>query len=58
MKNLKVDLDFQSFGEMLQILFIAFKLAGIINWSWFWVLAPMEIVLVIVVVVLIFAWPY
>lgn len=29
------------FGGLLAILFIAFKLAGIINWSWLWVLAPL-----------------
>lgn len=28
------------FFGLLTILFIAFKLFGIINWSWFWVLSP------------------
>ena len=28
------------FSSLLGLLFIAFKLAGIINWSWLWVLAP------------------
>ena len=28
-------------GEtLLQITFIVLKLCGVINWSWFWVLAP------------------
>ena len=29
------------FGAGLLLLFIAFKLAGIIAWSWLWVLAPL-----------------
>ena len=28
---------------LLALLFIAFKLCGIITWSWFWVLAPLWI---------------
>lgn len=28
------------FAILLGILFIAFKLAGIVAWSWLWVLAP------------------
>jgi len=31
------------FGNLLAILFIAFKLLGIINWSWLWVLSPVWI---------------
>lgn len=34
----------RSFYGWLQILFIAYKLAGIINWSWWFVLAPAIIV--------------
>lgn len=30
-----------SFTGLLAILFIAFKLAGIIDWSWIWVLSPL-----------------
>lgn len=26
--------------NMLQVLFVAYKLAGIIDWSWWWVLSP------------------
>lgn len=29
------------FFGMLSILFIALKLTGCINWSWWWVLAPL-----------------
>lgn len=31
------------FADLLLILFIGLKLAGVINWSWVWVLAPMWI---------------
>lgn len=37
--------------EMLLILFIAFKLLGIIAWSWWWVLAPFWIPVGIMIVV-------
>jgi len=29
------------FFGLLTILFIGLKLGGVINWSWWWVLAPM-----------------
>lgn len=32
-----------SFLGMLAAVFIGLKLAGIITWSWFWVLAPLTI---------------
>ena len=35
------------FIEALQLIFISFKLAGIIDWSWLWVLAPVWISFVI-----------
>lgn len=41
------------FFGALTILFIAFKLLGIINWSWWWVLSPTLIPLAIAGVVLI-----
>lgn len=31
------------FTGLLAILFIAFKLAGIIDWNWLWVLCPLWI---------------
>ena len=40
------------FSGLLAILFIAFKLAGIINWSWVWVLSPLWLGIAIVLVVL------
>lgn len=30
-----------SFCGLLSILFIGLKLGGVINWSWWWVLAPL-----------------
>ena len=30
-----------SFMDALQILFIALKLTGVIDWSWWWVLSPL-----------------
>ena len=47
------------FVGLLQILFIALKLCGVINWSWWWVLAPTWIstglvIAVIVVIVIVF----
>lgn len=48
-KNYKIGLDF---SEALTLLFIAFKLAGIIDWSWVWVLAPAWITLLVVIIVI------
>lgn len=36
--------------DLLLILFIGLKLAGVISWSWIWVLAPMWIPLAIWVI--------
>ena len=41
------------FTGLLQLLFIALKLVGVIDWSWLWVLAPTWISLIIVVICLI-----
>ena len=41
------------FTGLLQLLFIALKLVGVINWSWLWVLSPSWISLVIIVICLI-----
>jgi hypothetical protein len=37
----------------LQLLFIAFKLLGIIKWSWFLVLLPITINIIVILVLLI-----
>lgn len=36
--------------DALQILFIAFKLAHIINWPWWQVLIPIWIVIIIIII--------
>lgn len=35
----------------LTLLFIAFKLAGIIGWSWWWVLSPLWITILAVITI-------
>jgi hypothetical protein len=42
-------------STLLLVLFIGLKLAGIIAWSWIWVLAPLWIPLVFVGVILVCA---
>ena len=37
-----------TFLEMLAIVFIACKITGYVNWSWWWVLAPLWIPFVLV----------
>ena len=34
-----------SLPTLLTVLFIALKLCGVINWSWWWVLSPIPITL-------------
>lgn len=38
------------FVEGLQLLFIGFKLANIINWSWWWVLSPIWIGIIVLLI--------
>lgn len=38
------------FTGLLQLLFIALKLLGVISWSWWWVLAPVWISVLLIVV--------
>lgn len=45
-----------SFCRLLAILFIAFKLSGIITWSWVWVLSPIWIPIVIVSLIALLMW--
>lgn len=40
-------------GSLLTIVFIVLKLVGVINWSWWWVLAPTWIPLTIVAALLV-----
>lgn len=43
------------FSGLLGLLFIALKLCGVIDWSWWWVLAPFWIPIALVVVIIIIA---
>jgi len=38
------------FAGLLTVAFVVLKLTGVINWSWWWVLAPIWISLALVVV--------
>lgn len=42
-----------SFAELLTLVFIVLKLTHVINWSWWWVLAPTWIVAAIVIALII-----
>lgn len=42
------------FASILGILFIALKLTGYIDWSWWWVLSPFWIPVIVILVVVIF----
>ena len=37
-------------GDVLAVVFIVLKLIGVIDWSWWWVLAPVWIPVIIVVI--------
>ncbi len=41
--NVQVNNSSIGFCGLLAILFIAFKLAGVVAWSWWWVLSPVWI---------------
>ena len=47
-KNKKTGIGFTG---LLQILFIALKLTGFIDWSWIWVLSPIWISIILWVVI-------
>lgn len=40
------------FATLLTVLFIALKLANIINWSWIWVLSPLWIDFLLVLLII------
>ena len=44
----------EKFVGLLTILFIALKLIGVIDWSWFWVLSPIIISIVMIVIIFVF----
>ena len=41
------------FSSLLTLVFIVLKLIGVINWSWWWVLAPLWIPIGVVLVLII-----
>lgn len=43
------------FSGLLGLLFIALKLCGVIDWSWWWVLAPFWIPVALVIVIILVA---
>lgn len=47
-----INLDFTFFG-LLTIVFIVLKLCNVIDWSWWWVLAPTWIPIAIVVIIVV-----
>ena len=42
-----------TFGDLLLAAFIVLKLTGVIDWSWWWVLAPLWIPLALCVIMII-----
>jgi len=52
MGNIDISIGGGSFLGLLTILFIALKLLDKIDWSWWWVLAPLWIPLTIVLIII------
>ena len=46
------------FTTLLLILFIGLKLAGVIDWSWWWVFSPLWIPLLAFIIIVIFLFMY
>ncbi len=42
-----------SFMSLLQLLFIALKLTGYVEWNWIWVLCPTWIIVAIIIIFII-----
>lgn len=47
--NISINQQPLTFLDALCLMLIGFKLANIIDWSWFWVLSPLWITLIIAV---------
>ena len=43
-------------GGVLLVIFVIFKLTGLITWSWWWVLSPIWIAFLIATVTLTIVW--
>lgn len=41
-----------SFTGLLAIVFIVLKLTGVVNWSWWWVLAPIWITIILAIIII------
>ena len=54
MKENKIELRTLGFFDALTLLFIAFKLTGVIAWSWLWVLAPVWLPAAIIIIIVFF----
>ena len=55
MNDKKVEVRTIGFCEALTLLFIAFRLTGVIAWSWLWVLAPLWLPAAILIIAAFFA---
>ena len=55
MKDNKTEFRTLSFLDALALLFIAFRLAGVIGWSWLWVLAPVWLPATVIIIIAFFA---
>lgn len=51
-KESEKDFKLISFNCLLTLLFIVFKVTGIITWSWWWVFSPLWINLALILVTL------
>ena len=56
MNNDYIDSPLNSFSLLLTILFAGFKLNGVIDWSWFWVISPLLIVFHLILIIDILLW--
>ena len=54
MNNSKKSGGFVSFGlcDAIFIVFLVLKLCGVINWSWWWVTAPLWIPIALILIIL------
>jgi hypothetical protein len=46
--------DSISIGTVLFLIFLTLKLAGVVNWSWWWVTSPLWILSVLALVMIVF----
>lgn len=58
MNNKEVTVRGMSASTLLGIAFIILKLCGVIQWSWWWVLAPFWIPFVLLIILLLIAIAY